>query len=248
MGGWEKWGSGNEDPGPKAEQGRSRCWCVWGLWWAGPGDVENPGSWEQLSWRQPALFQPFLQLFLFESFGLRVSLTYKVTLKFSLLAKLKDFNRYTEHVYIYWCRQISLSFVLCFALYLASLITQLVKNPPAMQETLVQFLGWKDPLQKGQDAHSSILAWRILWTVESMGSQRVGHDWATFTRLCCIYVSTRLWDGHWLISFSLGSVHVRLSFGLQRDLYCCCTVSFIQTLLFNTLWSSLLWMLILCSK
>ena len=58
----------------------------------------------------------------------------------------------------------------------ASLIVQLVKNLPAMQETLVQILCWKDPLEKGKATHSSILAWRIPWTVLSMGSQRVGHD------------------------------------------------------------------------
>ena len=44
-------------------------------------------------------------------------------------------------------------------------LAQLVKNPPAMWETWVQSLGWEDPLQKGKAAHSSILAWRILWTV-----------------------------------------------------------------------------------
>ena len=54
-----------------------------------------------------------------------------------------------------------------------SLVPQLVKNPPAMQETPVQFQGWEDPLEKGKATHSSILAWRIPWTVESMGSQRV---------------------------------------------------------------------------
>ena len=53
-----------------------------------------------------------------------------------------------------------------------SLITQLVKNPPAVQETLVRFLGRGDPLEKGKAAHSSVLAWRIPWTVQSMGSQR----------------------------------------------------------------------------
>ena len=47
----------------------------------------------------------------------------------------------------------------------ASLIVQLVKNPPAMPETLVRFLGWEDPLEKGKATHSSILAWRIQWTV-----------------------------------------------------------------------------------
>ena len=45
------------------------------------------------------------------------------------------------------------------------LITQLVKNPPAMQETPVQVLGREDPLEKGKATHSSILAWRIPWTV-----------------------------------------------------------------------------------
>ena len=48
--------------------------------------------------------------------------------------------------------------------YQSSLIAQLVKNLPAMQETLVRFLGWEDPLEKGK-AHSSVLAWRIPWTV-----------------------------------------------------------------------------------
>ena len=47
----------------------------------------------------------------------------------------------------------------------ASLVAQLVKNPPAMQETLVRFLGWEDPLDKGKATHSSILAWRIPWTI-----------------------------------------------------------------------------------
>ena len=46
-----------------------------------------------------------------------------------------------------------------------SLVAQLVKNLPAMQETPVRFLGWEDPLEKGKATHSSILAWRIPWTV-----------------------------------------------------------------------------------
>ena len=53
----------------------------------------------------------------------------------------------------------------------ASLVAQLVKNPPAMWETYVWSLGWEDTLEKGKATHSSILAWRIPWTVESMGSQ-----------------------------------------------------------------------------
>ena len=47
----------------------------------------------------------------------------------------------------------------------ASLVAQLVKNPPATWETWVQPLGWEDPLEKGKATHSSILAWRIPWTV-----------------------------------------------------------------------------------
>ena len=48
-----------------------------------------------------------------------------------------------------------------------SLVAQLVKNPSAMQETWVRSLGWEDPLEKGMATHSSILAWRIPWTVYS---------------------------------------------------------------------------------
>ena len=47
----------------------------------------------------------------------------------------------------------------------ASLVAQLVKNPPAIQETWARSLGWEDPLEKGKATHSSILAWRIPWTV-----------------------------------------------------------------------------------
>ena len=57
----------------------------------------------------------------------------------------------------------------------------MVENLPAMQDTRVQSLGWEDPLKKEMATHFSILAWRIPWTEEpgrlqSMGSQRVGHD------------------------------------------------------------------------
>ena len=47
----------------------------------------------------------------------------------------------------------------------ASVVAQLVKNPPAMREIWVQSLGWGGPLEKGTATHSSILAWRIPWTV-----------------------------------------------------------------------------------
>jgi len=46
-----------------------------------------------------------------------------------------------------------------------SLVAQLVRNPPAMQETWVQSLGWEDPLEKGKATLSSILIWRIPWTI-----------------------------------------------------------------------------------
>ena len=63
----------------------------------------------------------------------------------------------------------------------APLVAQMVRNLPAMWETWVQSLGWEDPLQKGMATHSSFLAWRTPWTEEpgglqSMGSQRVGHN------------------------------------------------------------------------
>ena len=58
----------------------------------------------------------------------------------------------------------------------ASLVAQLVKNSPAVWETWVRSLGWEDPLKKGKATHSSILAWRIPWTMQPMGSQSVRHD------------------------------------------------------------------------
>ena len=66
----------------------------------------------------------------------------------------------------------------------ASLIAQSVKKLPAMQETQVQLLGQEDPLEKEMAIHSSILAWKILWTEEagglqSVGWQRVRHNLAT---------------------------------------------------------------------
>ena len=75
----------------------------------------------------------------------------------------------------------------------ASLAAQTVKNLPTMQETWVWSLGRKDPLQKEMATHSSILARRIPWTEESgrlqsMGSQRDGHDWSNLAR-----THTSLW-------------------------------------------------------
>ena len=69
-----------------------------------------------------------------------------------------------------------------------SLVAQTVKNPLAMWETRVQYLGWEDLLEKGMATHSSILAWRIPWTekpggLQSLGSQRVGHDSETLEQI-----------------------------------------------------------------
>ena len=55
-----------------------------------------------------------------------------------------------------------------------SLVAQIVKNLPAMQETRVRSLGQEDSLEKGMAPHSSILAWRILWTEEPIGLQSMG--------------------------------------------------------------------------
>ena len=53
-------------------------------------------------------------------------------------------------------------------------MVQMVKNPPEMQRTRVQSLGWEDPLEKGMATHSTILAWRILWRKEPGGLQSMG--------------------------------------------------------------------------
>ena len=75
----------------------------------------------------------------------------------------------------------------------ASLVAQLVKNLPAMQETQVQSLDWENPLEKEIATQSSILAWRIPWTghpggLQSMGSQRIGHDWDTHFHFSSMYL------------------------------------------------------------
>ena len=96
----------------------------------------------------------------------------------------------------------------------------MVKRLPAMQETRVQFLGWEDPLEKEMAIHSSTLAWKIPWTEEpdrlqSMGSQRVRHDWATslsfpFTRAHVFMITTHPWNPSEL-SHGLYSLEVKWS-------------------------------------
>ena len=79
-------------------------------------------------------------------------------------------NYYYHHHHLLW------DLILVLVLLRASLVAHLVKNLPAMWETWVRSLGWKDPLEKGKATHSSILAWRIPWTVQSIGLKRVRHD------------------------------------------------------------------------
>ena len=77
---------------------------------------------------------------------------------------------------------------------MTSLVAQRLKHLPAMRKTWVRSLGWEDPLEKEMATHSSIPAWRIPWTEEpgglqSTGSQRVGHDWATsLTHSLCLFL------------------------------------------------------------
>ena len=84
-------------------------------------------------------------------------------------------------IFNFYCHIVTLQ---CCVSFWASLVAQMVKNLPEMQETWVRSLDWEDPLEKGMATHSSVLAWSTPWTEEpgglqSMGSQRVGHDWAT---------------------------------------------------------------------
>ena len=77
-----------------------------------------------------------------------------------------------------------LSCLLAICWITRGLVAQRVKRLPAMWESRVRLLGWEDPLEKERATHSSTLAWRIPWTEEPgrlqpMGSQRVGHNWAT---------------------------------------------------------------------
>jgi len=72
-------------------------------------------------------------------------------------------------------------------------VAQTVKNLPAMRMTLVQTLGQEDPLEKEMATHSNILAWRIPWTedpggLQSMGSQRVAHNWLANTFTLSLYL------------------------------------------------------------
>ena len=104
-------------------------------------------------------------------------------------------------------------------LFRASLVAQMVKRLPAVRETQVPSLGWEDTLEKEMATHSSTLAWNISRTEESgrlqsMGLQRVRHDWETshfltnYKNLCCCYIL-------------LGSFHKQT--GIIRNVYWFCS-------------------------
>ena len=94
----------------------------------------------------------------------------------------------------------------------ASLVAQMVKNLPAMQETWVWSLGQEDPLEEGMATHSSTLTWKILWTEEpgglqSMGLQRVGHDWAAEHTHTSHFISSKTFI---FIHFSISKLEMHL--------------------------------------
>ena len=83
-------------------------------------------------------------------------------------------------------------------------VAQLVKKSTCNVGDLGLSLGWEDPLEKGKTTHSSILAWRILWT-KSMVSQRIRHDWATFSFTPCYFALKTLGLG------SVAGIHNQFS-------------------------------------
>ena len=102
-----------------------------------------------------------------------------------------------------------------------SWVAQMLKNLPTMQEAPVRSLRQEDPLEKGMATHSSILAWRIPRTEEprglqSMGSQRVGHNWATNT---LVYVGVK--GSHFSLTFLFASATAAAK-SLQLDMLQSC--------------------------
>ena len=99
-----------------------------------------------------------------------------------------------------------------------SLVAQMVKHLPTMRETQVCSLGWEDPLEKEMATHSSTLAWIIPWTEEhcrlqSMGSQRVGHNWATSLLFAFVLLISRTS----LYSFILGMTFFSFLFSFLAE-------------------------------
>ena len=110
-------------------------------------------------------------------------------------------------------------------------VSQMVKNPPMMQDTWVWSLGWGDPVENGVATHSSILAWRIPWTEEpgglqSMGSQRIRYDWVTNTSLQNLYVFLWFTD-LWFLVDNLCDEKISIYFWLCRIFVAACGLSLV---------------------
>ena len=133
-----------------------------------------------------------ISTWVYETRGWKKGLSW--TFKWNLQLKRRNPSEYN----FLQCRD----FCLCYMYLRASLVAQPIKNRPAMQETWVLSLSWEDPLEKGKATHSSILALRIPWTVQSMRSQRVRHEWATFTFTSLSYAPkiTSAYRGIWSIN------------------------------------------------
>ena len=80
-------------------------------------------------------------------------------------------------------------------------MAQLVKNLPAMQETWVRSLGWEDPLEKGKATHSSILAWRIPWTVHGVAKSWTRLSNFHFTSVLIVLLSTFKYSNYMEFTF-----------------------------------------------
>ena len=119
-------------------------------------------------------FPPFLYFFLFHSIEKECEHTLKPLCLYSVQFHIlpSTGSHYSETCVLSYA---------CFHIFFFTMLAQMVKNLPAVQETQVQSLGQEDPLQKGMATHSSILAWKTPWTreLQSMGLQRVGHNSVT---------------------------------------------------------------------
>ena len=112
-----------------------------------------------------------------------------------------------------------------------SLVTQMVRNLPAVQKTQVWSLGQEGPLEKRTASYSRNLAWRIPWTEEpgglqSMGSQRVRHDRVTDTFICCVRWAAK-WSFPVLILWN-GQIHIKGIWSLPGN--------FLFTRIINSFW------------
>ena len=116
--------------------------------------------------------------------GTRVKLVTITAFSFSLRLQYGSMWHSYWHCVFFCCLFVFIFGCTGFSLCWTSLVAQMVKRLPTMQETRVRSLGREDPLEKEMAIHSSTLAWKIPWMEERgrlqpMGLQRVGHNWAT---------------------------------------------------------------------